>query len=173
MPAENIINIIQKISSRRGIKLNKVLVFIVALILSFNSLPCFAEEIVELETITETEMEFIEEPEFVEESPFEVENLKEEIELEESNETPLGLDQPSFTGTVTIKQKNAGQIFFGDRITLKAIVKDANMDFNLRWEVNRQDRNGWCILNGETNQEYNFIITKENQNYEYRVILIY
>lgn len=96
----------------------------------------------------------------------------EELEIDDY-ETPLGLtpDENRFTGSVRIEMKNQGDIFFGDTVTLEANVSNANTAYDIRWEVNRHDSNGWNAISGQTGKTYDFTITEKNADYDYRVVL--
>lgn len=79
-------------------------------------------------------------------------------------------ERPAFTGTVEIKLVNTGDIYFGDTVTLRAVVRDANTAYEIRWECN--DGNGWVEIEDEDELEYDFVVTEENAKLEYRVVLI-
>ena len=79
-------------------------------------------------------------------------------------------ERPAFTGTVEIKLVNTGDIYFGDTVTLRAVVRDANTAYEIRWECN--DGNGWEEIEDEDEMEYDFVVTEENAKLEYRVVLI-
>lgn len=95
------------------------------------------------------------------------------VEIEDT-ETPLGLfdQQAPFTGTVQVQRKGEGTLYYGDEVTLTADVRDANALYQLRWEVNRQDEEGWKPIEGESEVDYDFVLTRDNANYEYRVVLV-
>ena len=76
----------------------------------------------------------------------------------------------AFTGTVEIKLVNTGDIYFGDTVTLRAVVRDANTAYEIRWECN--DGSGWVEIRDEDELEYDFVVTEENAKLEYRVVLI-
>ena len=76
----------------------------------------------------------------------------------------------AFTGTVEIKLVNTGDIYFGDTVTLRAVVRDANTAYEIRWECN--DGNGWVEIEDEDELEYDFVVTEENAKLAYRVVLI-
>lgn len=79
-------------------------------------------------------------------------------------------ERPAFTGTVEIKLVNTGDIYFGDTVTLRAVVRDANTAYEIRWECN--DGNGWVEIEDEDELEYDFVVTEENAKLAYRVVLI-
>lgn len=76
----------------------------------------------------------------------------------------------AFTGTVEIEMKNTGELYYGDTVTLRAVIRDANTGYILRWEVN--DGTGWTEIEAADKLEYEFIVLEENAHFEYRVVLI-
>lgn len=79
----------------------------------------------------------------------------------------------AFTGKVSVKLKNEGDIYFGDTVTLRAVVSDANADYEIRWEVNKTGRDSdWKVISGETSKTYSFTVTEENAEYAYRAVLV-
>lgn len=93
---------------------------------------------------------------------------EEEVPAEE--ETPVQEETPvSFSAKVKIEMENTGDIYYGDTITLKAVVSGANMDYSIRWEVN--DGSGWKAISGAGAAEYSFVVTQANAGYAYRVVL--
>ena len=78
----------------------------------------------------------------------------------------------AFTGTVVVRLENDGEIFFGDTVTLRAEVRDANADYQIRWERSRDGGDSWEIISGETAGTYSFVVTRENAEYAYRAVLI-
>ena len=69
-----------------------------------------------------------------------------------------------------IKLVNEGDIYFGDTVTLRAVVRDANTAYEIRWECN--DGDGWVEIPDEDELEYEFVVTEENAALAYRVVLI-
>lgn len=132
-------------------------------ILASMSVSVFAEDeapeqVQEVENVTETA------PEIHEEAPAEEPVETEESEAE-SEEAPV-----AFTGTVEIELKNSGDLYFGDTVTLRAVVRDANAEYAIRWEY--FDGSEWKEIKDEHKDEYKFIVTEDNAEYEYRVVLI-
>lgn len=125
-----------------------------------------AEVEIEAEPEAEAETEVGTEPET------EVET-EEFVEIEDE-ETPLGLfdQQTPFTGSVKLERKGEGNLYFGDEVTLTANVQNANKLYEIRWEVNRQNEEGWTTISGENGTDYDFVLTQENANFEYRVVLV-
>ena len=79
----------------------------------------------------------------------------------------------AFTGKVSVKLRNEGDIYFGDTVTLRAVVSDANADYEIRWEVNKTGRDSdWKVISGETSKTYSFTVTEENAEYAYRAVLV-
>ena len=81
-------------------------------------------------------------------------------------------EEVPFTGSVLVELVNEGAVYFGDRVTLRANIRDVNTAFQIRWEVNCQDNNGWRAISDEQGSEYEFVVTPDNVNYEYRVVLV-
>ena len=75
-----------------------------------------------------------------------------------------------FTGTVEIKLENKGEIFYGDTVELRAVIRNANTAYKIRWEVKKTGE--WEIIPGEDEETYEFTVTEENAAWEYRVVLI-
>ena len=93
---------------------------------------------------------------------------------EEATVEPTAEPTPfAFTGKVSVKLKNEGDIYFGDTVTLRAVVSDANADYEIRWEVNKTGRDSdWKVISGETSKTYSFTVTEENAEYAYRAVLV-
>lgn len=66
--------------------------------------------------------------------------------------------------------ENKGEIFFGDKVVLRAKVSDANAAYSIRWEMDKG--NGWEAIGGEHDTTYDFVVSEENANYAYRVVLV-
>ena len=79
----------------------------------------------------------------------------------------------AFTGEVEVKLENDGEIYFGDTVKLRADVRNANADYSIRWEVNREGSgDNWETIKGETSSTYSFVVTEENAGYAYRAVLV-
>ena len=96
----------------------------------------------------------------------------------EATPEPTATEQPtaeptpfSFTGTVTVKLDNDGDIFLGDKVTLRAEVRDANADYEIRWDYSKGG-DDWKTISGETSKTYSFTVTEENAEYAYRAVLV-
>ncbi len=77
-----------------------------------------------------------------------------------------------FTGEVDVCLENNGEIFFGDIVTLRAVVCNANADYTISWEVDKTGSgSSWEALSGETDTTYSFEVTEENAAYAYRAVL--
>ena len=87
----------------------------------------------------------------------------------DNNETTETPTEP----TVLLVLENTGDIYFGDTVTLQLIVKDLNQEFTIRWQVwkHETDEEIWYDIDGVTGVTYSFVVTEENVNYEYRVVL--
>ena len=95
------------------------------------------------------------------------EGVSEEEGLEE--EIPVVVPE-TFTGSVEVELVNKGTLYYGDEIVLRAKVENANMPYELRWEV--LDGSEWKPIPGETGAEYRFIVDEENAGLQYRVVVI-
>lgn len=74
-----------------------------------------------------------------------------------------------FTGTVDIELKDV-EIAFGRNVTLIARVFGANtLNYRLIWEANDGNDHGWYVVGARS--EYTFLLTRENAEREYRVLL--
>ena len=95
-----------------------------------------------------------------------------EAPAEEPTAEPTAEPTPfAFTGTVTVKLDNDGDIFLGDKVTLRAEVRDANADYEIRWEYSKGG-DDWKTISGETSKTYSFTVTEENAEYAYRAVLV-
>lgn len=74
-----------------------------------------------------------------------------------------------FKGTAKVRLVNKGKLFYGDKITLKAVVK-VNTDFTLQWQV--KDKGEWKDIEGANDKTYSFVVTPENQKTQYRVMVL-
>lgn len=78
-----------------------------------------------------------------------------------------------FTGEVDVRLENDGEIFFGDTVTLCAVVRNANADYTISWEVDKTGSgNSWETLSNENDTTYSFEVTEENAAYAYRAVLV-
>ena len=74
-----------------------------------------------------------------------------------------------FTGTVDIELKDV-EIAFGRNVTLIARVIGADtLNYRLIWEANDGNDHGWYVVGAGS--EYTFLLTRENAEREYRVLL--
>ena len=88
--------------------------------------------------------------------------------LDRFNDTS-NFEHMEYSGTADIELKNDGTLHYGDQIKLEAKVHDVNLSYRLIWEANDNDDRGWyTVASGE---EYNFTLTAENMEREYRVVL--
>ena len=79
----------------------------------------------------------------------------------------------AFTGVVKVKLETEGDLFFGDTVTLRADVRDANAEYAIRWEMKSEEPDAeWEVIPGETAETYSFAITEENADYAYRAVLV-
>ena len=74
-----------------------------------------------------------------------------------------------FAADAKIVLATGGDLFFGDTVTLRAVVENATAEYALRWEVNAGS--GWQALENETEYDYTYTVTEENVTFAYRVVL--
>ena len=74
-----------------------------------------------------------------------------------------------FAADAKIALVTGGDLFFGDAVTLRAVVENATAEYALRWEVNAGS--GWQALENETEHDYTYTVTEENVTFAYRVVL--
>lgn len=74
-----------------------------------------------------------------------------------------------FAADAKIALVTGGDLFFGDAVTLRAVVENATAEYALRWEVNAGS--GWRALENETEHDYTYTVTEENVTFAYRVVL--
>ena len=73
--------------------------------------------------------------------------------------------------SASIKCLNDGQdIYFGDKVTLKATVKGAEKKVTIVWEYRETAKSDWKAL-GVKGEKYSFTVTEQNAAYEYRVVV--
>ncbi len=90
--------------------------------------------------------------------------------LTEPFDRPEHSGEAAFTGTAEIRLENEGMLHYGDEITLKAEVRDTNMDYRLVWEASDNDGRGWYAVG--SGERYSFFLNRENAGREYRVSVI-
>ena len=71
---------------------------------------------------------------------------------------------------IAVNKQNEGMLHYGDEITLKAEVRDANMNYHLVWEASDNDGRGWYAVG--SGERYSFFLNRENAGREYRVSVI-
>ena len=112
-----------------------------------------------------------------EEKPAEEKPAEEKAAEEKPAEEKVVEEKPvekkaAFTGTVTVKLVNDGQLYYGDTVTLKAVVKDANADYSIRWQIKKPGSDEWKTVSGETSKTYSFTVNENNAEYAYRAVLV-
>ena len=99
-------------------------------------------------------------------------------EKPEAEVTPAPTAAPTqtpFTAKVKIELENKGQIYFGDKVILKAKVKQANAEYTVRWEyynVNADIEHGenpWVLAH--KGEKYEFTVNEENAKLTYRLVI--
>ena len=91
-------------------------------------------------------------------------------ELTEPFDHPDHDGRQAFTGTAEIRLMNEGMLNYGDRIVLKAEIRDVNTDYRLVWEACDHDDYGWFAVG--SGEEYSFFLDKNNAGREYRVTIM-
>ena len=88
---------------------------------------------------------------------------------------PVVIEVP-FTARVRAMLKNDGTIYFGDRVSLVAVVMGANDEYEIRWDYYNEDadvehgENPWVSCgDGEL---YSFIAVKDNDGLTYRAVAV-
>ena len=89
-------------------------------------------------------------------------------ELLEQFNNPDTYEHIEYCGTADIYLKES-TFEYGDTVTLAARVRDVNMSYRLVWEANDGDERGWYTIG--SGSEYSFVVTPENIDRGYRVIL--
>ena len=96
------------------------------------------------------------------------ESVPEEPAPQAADPEPRG--EAGFVGTAEIRLVNKGSLNYGDEITLKADVRNVNLEHRLVWEANDHDGRGWFSVG--SGDEYRFILERDNAQREYRVAII-
>ena len=76
-----------------------------------------------------------------------------------------------FKGSAKVKLVNKGKLFYGDEITLKAVVKVNAKDYSIQWQMREKKSDDWTDIKGATKKTYKFTVTPENQDWQYRVMV--
>ena len=113
----------------------------------------------------------------VEETPDDTEdNFEEEfdddglLEIDDDEFIEGDIEEPVvFTGHAYITIDNKGMLYYGDEVTLRANVENANMDYTIIWEATDDNGEHWERL--ESGESISFILTQWNANRQYRIIL--
>ena len=88
--------------------------------------------------------------------------------------TAAATEQP-FTAKVRIELQNKGQLYFGDKVTLRAIVEKASAKYTVVWEYYNVDadvkkgENPWVAV--EKGDKYVFTASEKNVSLTYRVVV--
>ncbi|MDO4868014.1 MAG: hypothetical protein Q4C10_15925, partial [Clostridia bacterium] len=95
------------------------------------------------------------------------------VEPSQPTAEPVATNTPvpapeKFTGRVEVKRVGGGELHFGDRVTLKAVVSKANVKYSIRWEA--MINGAWKKLG--TDEKYEFTVTKENAGLSYRAVVV-
>ena len=126
-----------------------------------------AEEIVEEEIAEEETVEEIEETEAAE-APAEEEIVE---EVEETEEIIEEAAEEEFSAELEIMiAGEADELFYGDAVTLEAVVFGANMEYVVRWEAAGEDGEWFAVAEGSN--VYEFVLTEETAAMQYRAVLV-
>lgn len=126
-----------------------------------------AEEIVEEEIAEEETVEEIEEAEAAE-APAEEEIVE---EVEETEEIIEEVAEEEFSAELEIMiAGEADELFYGDAVTLEAVVFGANMEYVVRWEAAGEDGEWFAVAEGSN--VYEFVLTEETAAMQYRAVLV-
>ena len=88
----------------------------------------------------------------------------------EGTETEV-IDTVPFTGTVKVELEEKDKtLYYGDEVTLKAVVENANKRYTVRWESREDDKHEWKAVG--TGHTYKFKMDKDNVVLEYRAVLV-
>ena len=88
--------------------------------------------------------------------------------------TAAATEQP-FTAKARIELQNKGQLYFGDKVTLRAIVEKASAKYTVVWEYYNVDadvkkgENPWVVV--EKGDKYVFTASEKNAELTYRVVV--
>lgn len=137
-----------------------------------------SEEIFQEEIVEEETAEKIEEAETVE-APAEEEAAEEAEETEEIEETEASAEEEiieeaveeEFSAELEIMiAGEADELFYGDAVTLEAVVFGANMEYVIRWEAAGEDGEWFAVAEGSN--VYEFVLTEETAAMQYRAVLV-
>lgn len=96
---------------------------------------------------------------------------EENKETEKTKETEK--EKPVFKGTVKVERIEKTDLHDGDATTLAAVVTNANLSYEVRWEVQKikDDDSSWTALG--TGNTYVLNVTEENAKLYYRAVLTF
>lgn len=142
--------------------------FAVMMFVSFGTLSIAEEEIKE---VAAEVVEAVEAAPVVEEAA----PVAEELIEEEPEEDPMAVielpeDMPvAFTGKISVSMQFDGEeLYYGDTVTLRANVKDANLPYSIRWESGVNDQ--WNTIG--SGSSYSFTVNEQNAVLAYRAVLV-
>ena len=108
--------------------------------------------------------------------PVPQEPSEEPAEPEVVEPQPENTEAAPFAAKVHIELKNVGQLYYGDSVTLMAVVEDANAAYSVvRWEYYNVEadvehgENPWVAVH--TGEGYTFIVNEQNAFLTYRVVV--
>ena len=157
--------------------MKKFLISLLAAVMLFGSVvPAMGEEMAEEAAViaaAEEAARIAAEEETVEEAAVEEVAAEEETAEEEAAgmavvEEPEDTAVP-FTGTIAVKLEcDSEELYYGDTVTLKAVVKEANKPYSIRWEA-KADESWSTVGHGSS---YAITLTEATANTAYRAVLV-
>ena len=89
---------------------------------------------------------------------------------------PVKVTKAPFRADVSVKLENKGEIYYGDKVTLRAVVENANAEYTIRWEYYNDDadlekgENPWVKCG--TGEKYSFTVNEDNAKLTYRAVAV-
>ena len=100
---------------------------------------------------------------------------EEPTEPEAPVEPEAPAEEPVFTASVKVELKNEGQLYYGDSVTLQAVVENANAAYTVRWEYYDEEasleKNEDVWVACHTGEDYTFTVNEVNAALTYRVVV--
>lgn len=70
--------------------------------------------------------------------------------------------------SVSVARQGSGDVYYGDEVTLRAVVKNVTGDYTVVWEC--YTANGWVKVG--TGMTYTFTVTEDTADADFRALLI-
>ena len=64
------------------------------------------------------------------------------------------------------------ELFYGDAVTLQAIIAFATGSYTIRWEASADGGSSWFVVDASNSTTYTFELTEENAAWQYRATLV-